>query len=165
MKRHLILFLFAGLGLSACNSESSTDSNVNNAVNVPLGTIQLKVDGTQKTYTQLVSIFSSSDSVVIIHAGEQGVMFADTRLFIYGDKAQTYTISNSEDPGTAKGQVTVNVNGAPTAYWGMNGTVQVTEITQNRIAGRFQYTSVHALHPTDSVRVTDGQFNLNLMRN
>lgn len=167
MMRSLLVCLSAIVLVTLTGCSSTTPSDPNNPdPNVAVGTIQVKLDGTLKSYTILSCIWSTPNNSLVIHAKDPDVATGDIRIFIYAPKAGEFPVQKEDKAGMAEIQLISFVNGNATGTIATSGSVNVSSLTDSNVKGTFTFdSSISGDGTTSVVKGTEGVFNLNVMKN
>lgn len=167
MMRALLICLSALVVFTAAGCSSSTPSDPNNPdPNVAVGTIQVKLNGTLKTYSILTCIWSTPNNSLNIHAKDPEVPIGDIRIFIHAPKVGEFPVQSADEDGKAQIQLISTVNGNATGTVGTSGSVKVSSLSDTNVKGTFTFdSSISGSGSTSLVTGTEGVFNLNVWKN
>jgi hypothetical protein len=168
MKKHLFLptlLLLVSTLFCACASDSGTDSNGgNNNPTVALGTIKVKLDGVQKTYTTSISTYNPSDTVIAVDAQDPDNMYSHFRIFIYNPKVKSYPIEKADRPGDVALVQAITAIGEGPSFIAHTGTLKLTTYEVKHLAGTIRFTaSADGTTNGTQIQGTNGEFNLNTL--
>ena len=166
-KSILVLMAFAAVSLTSCSKSDDGGDDPQGGV----GTFSAKVDGA--TYTPIQESIAAqisgsgaaqalavsagtmdSENLQIIIVGYDGVGTYDLNMSNIGTYSYLPDPSNP-DPSTVVIYSTVNGQAS-------NGQIKVSSDDGNVVKGTFSFTAYNLSNPSQSVSVTDGQFNIKL---
>lgn len=158
------LALVLAITFTAC--KSSTTDPVDPGTSVPLGTIRMKVDGTLKTYSTPVTIWSGVNDWVQIHAKDPDNIYSDIRIFIKTPKVGDFPVQVLEESGKTRIQLISIVSGNATTTLGSTGVLHVSSMSDSEIAGTLNFESTLGGGSSGpKVIVTEGEFHLSMFKN
>jgi len=159
MKTSIFAILFAMGILSAC-SDSDTEQI--------LGSFSATVNGSTWEASMIGSgaVFSDGNIVITgIKGGLNGETSQSITLSVFGNVTGTYQLNPMTLTTQAAFTYATNLSSTATladTYIGTTGTVTITEISDNKISGTFNFNSATAAVPPVSATITNGKFeNLN----
>jgi hypothetical protein len=166
VSKNLAIVLAAGLW--ACSSGGNDDDNGNPMGPPPVsggatnGTFSAQINGTTWNATGTVTVTRSAGDYI----GIGGAGFAGGAAY-----AVIVSVGNATGPGTHSFNLAAGGDGSSmivgsqtigygTAFGGGNGTVTITTLTTNRIAGTFSGTAVPSTGAGANLVVTNGRFDV-----
>ncbi|WP_207535905.1 DUF6252 family protein [Desertivirga arenae] len=149
LKSALLVLTVCLFGFTACkkdNDDSSAESSMS-----------AKVSGAAKTtITPPTAVYYSSAKAVQI----SGQFTSTTGISIMIDEPKVGTYDVSEDQVMA---MYLPTNAAGVGYMGNSGTVKITEWSESRVKGTFEFTG-EALLSDETITISEGKFDVKVTK-
>ncbi len=150
----VLLVAFAGCG---SDDPASPDGGDNGGGDTTGNTISFRIDGVARTFDETVGGIVPMPGELTIAGGDPD---SDDVIVINAVDAEgTFDLGGPENVGLA---LTIG----NTAYLddGSEGSIIVTNLTDDEVQGTFSGTLVNVIDPDDTIVVTDGAFTSSIVR-